>query len=56
MPTHSQILEGAAKDAVPALIEALEDDSERVQHHVVYALEKIDTPEAQQALIAFSPP
>ena len=43
-------MEDAAADAVPALIKALEDESDRVKHHVVFALGKIGTPEALEAL------
>ena len=43
-------MEDAAVDAVPALIQALENESERVKHHVAFALSKIGTPEAQKAL------
>ena len=47
-------MEGAAAEAVPALIKALADESEEVRNHVAFALEKIGTPEAKQALVALS--
>ena len=54
MPTHSPTLRKPLRKPSLRLIEALEDDSERVLHHVAFALEKIGTPEAKQALEALS--
>ncbi|MDP6746140.1 MAG: HEAT repeat domain-containing protein, partial [Candidatus Poribacteria bacterium] len=48
----TEVLGEIGEEAVPALIQALQDDNEIVCYHAAYALRDIGTPEALKAVSA----